>query len=175
MELRAKPSAGPSEQLTEAAACSSGDLLPSSRHPAAWLLRGFSQPPTPFCRCVSQLGKGFWHLLKLIFLTANGALSTHLGLQPPQLTVCLRCDIFAIIGKLPGFFFSFLPLLSSEPGLGAVWLFLGKCLFSSCCFHVYLGRLASNKDHMSSLGSLALFPLREDLQAWPTWRKKFRA
>lgn len=36
---------------------------------------------------MSQLGKGLWHLLELIFLAANGALNTHLGLQASQATV----------------------------------------------------------------------------------------
>lgn len=65
-----------------------------------------------------------------------------------------------------GFFLVFSPPSELKTRERAtICLFLGKCLLSSFCFHVYLGCLASNKDHMSSRGSLALFSLREDLLA----------
>lgn len=72
------------------------------------------------------------------------------------------------------FFFFFSPpseLKTRNMPLGAICLFLGMCLFSSFCFHVYLRCLASNKDHMSSQGSLALFSLKEAFQDWCSWRK----
>lgn len=59
--------------------------FPSTRHLVGWLFQSFSQPP--FLHSVSQLRKGFWLLLELIFLAANGALNTLLGLQASPLTV----------------------------------------------------------------------------------------
>lgn len=76
------------------------------------------------------------------------------------------------IAELFFFFPSFSELKTRNVPLGTICPCLGKCLLSSLRFHVYLGCLASNKDHMSSQGSLALFSLREDFQGWPTWRKK---
>lgn len=55
--------------------------------PAGWLPQGSCQPPTPLWCLLPQLRKGFWQVLELIFLAANGALNTHLGLRASQPTV----------------------------------------------------------------------------------------
>lgn len=137
-------------------------LFPGRRHPAAGLLQSFSQPPTPFWCGIALLRKGFWHLLELIFLPANGALNTHLGLQASQPTVA-----WSFVFSSPASV-----LKPRNNSLGTICPFLGKYLFSSFCFHVYLGCLASNKDQMSFQGSSVVFSLREDFQGGNPWRKK---
>ena len=78
----------PSEQLAEAAVCSSGGLFRAEGAPWGGCSKAFpSLPLLSGVALVSQLRKGFWHLLELVFLAANGALNTHLGLQASQPTV----------------------------------------------------------------------------------------
>lgn len=65
----------------------SRELFPAAGTPWGGCSKAFPSLPPLSGVPVSQLRKGFWLLLELIFLAANGALNTLLGLQASPLTV----------------------------------------------------------------------------------------